>query len=114
MTRPTFVVLATRPVGMRSSSRAMGGASLPLDWPAVMAASKRPSLAVEKRPERGSRAARRLRREGFVPGVVYGGGDGEGTAFKVGWRDPRTPPVARTPLPRLKIDGRRGAPPVRQ
>src|SRR2546421_4124241 len=105
MTRPTFVVLATRPVGMRSSSRAMGGASLPLDWPAVMAASKRPSLAVEKRPERGSRAARRLRREGFVPGVVYGGGDGECTAFKVGWRDLRTALVAGSALLDLKIDG---------
>ena len=59
-----------------------------------MAAPKRPSLAVEKRSERGSRAARRLRREGYVPGVVYGGGDGDCTAFKVGWRDLRSALVA--------------------
>src|SRR5213595_65357 len=66
-----------------------------------MAASKRPSLAVEKRPERGSRAARRLRREGFVPGVV----DGDCTAFKVGWRDLRTALVAGSAVLDLKIDG---------
>ncbi|HXD56789.1 MAG TPA: 50S ribosomal protein L25 [Thermoleophilaceae bacterium] len=40
-----------------------------------MADGKRPSLVVEERPERGTRATRRLRREGYVPGVVYGGGD---------------------------------------
>jgi large subunit ribosomal protein L25 len=48
-----------------------------------MADGKRPTLAVEDRPERGTRAARRLRRDGFVPGVVYGGGDGESIPFKV-------------------------------
>jgi large subunit ribosomal protein L25 len=40
-----------------------------------MADGKRPSLEVEERPERGTRATRRLRREGYVPGVVYGGND---------------------------------------
>ena len=45
----------------------------PLHWPAVMADSKRPTLDVEERPERGTRATKRLRREGYVPGVVYGG-----------------------------------------
>src|SRR3989440_1140410 len=70
-----------------------------------MAASKRPSLAGEAGPERGSRAARRLRREGLVPGVVYGGGDGECTAFKVGWRDLRTALVAGSAVLDLKIDG---------
>jgi large subunit ribosomal protein L25 len=40
-----------------------------------MADGKRPSLVVEERAERGTRATRRLRREGFVPGVVYGGDD---------------------------------------
>ena len=34
---------------------------------------QRPTLDVEDRPERGTRAAKRLRREGYVPGVVYGG-----------------------------------------
>jgi len=63
-----------------------------------MADSARPSLTLEERPERGSRAARRLRRTGYVPGVLYGGRDGAGGAggaadsvsFKVGehelWR----------------------------
>jgi large subunit ribosomal protein L25 len=40
-----------------------------------MAAAKRPQLAVEERPEQGSRPVRRLRKSGFVPGIVYGGGD---------------------------------------
>ncbi|MBA2631008.1 MAG: 50S ribosomal protein L25 [Thermoleophilaceae bacterium] len=48
-----------------------------------MAQSKRPTLSAEQRSEQGSRAVRRLRREGVVPGVVYGGGDGECTSFKV-------------------------------
>src|SRR2546428_12356045 len=55
----------------------------------LMASPQRPKLTVEERPERGSRAARRLRREGYVPGVVYGGGDGGANPFKVGARDPR-------------------------
>src|SRR5438270_4572640 len=70
-----------------------------------MASAKRPSLAVEKREERGSRAARRLRRDGYVSGVVYGGGNGECTAFKVGWRDLRTALVAGSAVLDLEIDG---------
>ena len=46
-----------------------------------MAAAKRPQLTVEERTTRGSRATRRLRRAGLVPGVVYGGE--ENTAFQV-------------------------------
>jgi large subunit ribosomal protein L25 len=38
-------------------------------------AQERPTLNVEPRPVEGSRATRRLRREGFVPGIVYGGGE---------------------------------------
>jgi large subunit ribosomal protein L25 len=45
-------------------------------------AAERTRLEVASREERGSRAARRLRRQGFVPGVVYGRGD-EPTPFKV-------------------------------
>jgi large subunit ribosomal protein L25 len=48
-----------------------------------MADGKRPTLDVEDRPERGTRAAKRLRREGYVPGVVYGGKNGDSTSFKV-------------------------------
>ena len=53
-----------------------------------MAEAERPSLEVEERPEVGSRPSRRLRRAGYVPGIVYGGG-GEPTPFKVGARDLR-------------------------
>ena len=53
-----------------------------------MADRQRPSLAVEERPERGSRSARRLRRTGYVPGIVYGVGAAP-LAFKVGARDLR-------------------------
>ena len=45
-------------------------------------------MAVEERPERGSRPSRRLRRAGYVPGIVYGAG-AEPLAFKVGARDLR-------------------------
>jgi len=40
-----------------------------------MADGSRPSLEVEERIERGTRATKRLRAEGYVPGVVYGGDD---------------------------------------
>jgi large subunit ribosomal protein L25 len=42
-------------------------------------------LVVEERPERGTRATRRLRKEGYVPGVVYGGGE-DCISFKVNAR----------------------------
>jgi large subunit ribosomal protein L25 len=48
-----------------------------------MAEGKRPSLDVEDRTERGTRASKRMRREGYVPGVVYGGKNGDCTSFKV-------------------------------
>jgi large subunit ribosomal protein L25 len=54
-----------------------------------MAEPKRPSLEVEERAERGSRAVRRLRRQGYVPGVIYGGSNGDSLAFKVGARELR-------------------------
>ena len=50
-----------------------------------MAQAQRPSLEVEERPERGTRATRRLRRAGYVPGVVYGG-SGDCVSFKVNSR----------------------------
>ena len=53
-----------------------------------MADSDRPKLAVLDRAESGSRAARRLRREGLVPGIIYGMGS-EPVPFKVGTRDLR-------------------------
>jgi large subunit ribosomal protein L25 len=47
-----------------------------------MAESKRPQLVVEERAERGTRATKRLRREGLVPGVIYGG-SADCVSFKV-------------------------------
>src|SRR5438067_2080505 len=44
----------------------------PLDWAAV--AGERIRLEVEERDRRGSAEARRLRRRGLVPGVLYGRG----------------------------------------
>jgi large subunit ribosomal protein L25 len=70
-----------------------------------MADGKRPTLDVEDRPERGTRAAKRLRREGYVPGVVYGGKDGESTSFKVNWRDLRQV-LTGSALIDLKVGGK--------
>lgn len=68
-----------------------------------MATTTRPSLTVEQRAERGSRAARRLRRRGLVPGVLYGGGDGESHTFAVGSRDLRLALHSGSALLDLKI-----------
>jgi large subunit ribosomal protein L25 len=70
-----------------------------------MADSKRPTLPVDEREERGSRAVRRLRRDGVVPGVVYGGGDGDCTSFKVDYRVLRQVLVDGSALIDLKIGG---------
>jgi large subunit ribosomal protein L25 len=75
-----------------------------------MADTKRPKLAVEERPEQGSRAARRLRRDGYVPGIVYGGGDGDCTSFKVGVRDLRAALVAGSAVLDLEIAGGKSLP----
>ena len=47
-----------------------------------MATSQTTALAVEPREAEGSRAARRLRRSGAVPGILYGGGE-DPVAFQV-------------------------------
>jgi len=51
-------------------------------------ASDRATLEVSERTEFGSRTARRLRRDGLVPGVVYAGGE-EARAFSVPEREVR-------------------------
>jgi large subunit ribosomal protein L25 len=53
-----------------------------------MARNDTTALKVSAREPGGSRSARRLRREGNVPGVVYGGGD-EPVAFQVSARELR-------------------------
>jgi large subunit ribosomal protein L25 len=71
-----------------------------------MASSQRPTLTADERSERGSRAAKRLRREGLVPGVVYGGGDGESTAFTVNGRALRQVLVDGSALIDLQVAGK--------
>ena len=71
-----------------------------------MADGKRPTLDVEDRPERGTRAAKRLRREGYVPGVVYGGKDGDCTSFKVNALTLRHVLVDGAALIDLKVGGK--------
>ena len=51
-------------------------------------ADKTTSLTVSPRVPEGSRSVRRLRREGQIPGVIYGG-DGEAVAFAVDERELR-------------------------
>jgi large subunit ribosomal protein L25 len=71
-----------------------------------MADGTRPTLEVDERPERGTRATKRLRREGFVPGVVYGGtGQEDATSFKVNSRVLRTVLVDGSALIDLKVNG---------
>ena len=70
-----------------------------------MADGKRPELVVEERPERGSRATRRLRREGLVPGVLYGGSVTEPVSFKVPARELRTVLVDGAALIDVKVGG---------
>ena len=53
-----------------------------------MSTSQATSLSVQSRTPEGSRAARRLRRSGKVPGVVYGGGQ-DPLSFEVDSRDLR-------------------------
>jgi large subunit ribosomal protein L25 len=90
---------------LRTGHRPVLGQGPPLHWPAVMADGKRPTLDVEDRSERGTRAAKRLRREGYVPGVVYGGKDGDSTSFKVNARSLRHV-LAGSALIDLKVGGK--------
>lgn len=75
-----------------------------------MADGNRPTLAVADRSERGTRANKRLRREGFVPGVIYGGSDGESHSFKVGTRELRHVLVDGSALIDVTIDGAKSLP----
>lgn len=71
-----------------------------------MAEGTRPTLDAQDRTERGTRAAKRLRREGYVPGVVYGGKDGDCTSFKVNARTLRQVLVDGSALIDLKVAGK--------
>ncbi len=77
----------------------------------LMAASESTSLAVVARPVEGSRAARRLRRAGLVPGVVYGGGE-QPLAFAVEARTLRQALAHAGAVLDLALDGEATAPVV--
>lgn len=74
-------------------------------------ADARTTLNVAPRADFGSRNARRMRREGLVPGVVYSGGS-EATAFQVSERDVRSVIAQGAALFDLSIDGAKARPVV--
>jgi len=74
-------------------------------------ASKRSTLKVAPRADFGSRASRRMRREGIVPGVVYSGGS-EAKSFQVSERDIRGILSEGAALFDLEIDGGKAVPVV--
>jgi large subunit ribosomal protein L25 len=74
-------------------------------------AQNRPTLKVSNRDTFGSRATRRLRRDGLVPGVVYGQG-GEARPFQVPARELRTLLSEDHTLLDLQLDGSHAVPVV--
>jgi large subunit ribosomal protein L25 len=76
-----------------------------------MARSDSTALAVEHRDPDGSRAARRLRRQGLVPGVVYGGGQ-DPVSFQVEARVLRQALSHTGAVLELEVDGAGGTPVV--
>jgi large subunit ribosomal protein L25 len=76
-----------------------------------MATAQSTALAVGHREVAGSRAARRLRRTGSVPGILYGGGE-EPVAFQVDGRLLRQTLAHAGAVIELSIDGAGGTPVV--
>ncbi len=76
-----------------------------------MANEENSSLAVARREPAGSREARRLRRTGCVPGIVYGVG-AEPVAFQVDARELRLALAHSGAVLNLSIDGQSSAPVV--
>ena len=76
-----------------------------------MATAQTTTLSVEHREAAGSRAARRLRRTGSVPGVLYGGGE-EPVAFQVDARLLRQTLAHAGAVIELSVDGAGGTPVV--
>ncbi|HEY2283137.1 MAG TPA: 50S ribosomal protein L25 [Solirubrobacteraceae bacterium] len=68
-------------------------------------------LDVHSRAAEGSRAARRLRRSGRVPGVVYGGG-GEAVSFDADARELRLALAGSGAVLDLSVDGDKATPVV--
>lgn len=76
-----------------------------------MAKTETATLDVSSRTPDGSRGNRRLRREGFVPGVVYGGGE-EPLSFSVEARTLRNALHGAGAVLELSIDGEHRSPVV--
>ncbi|MGO9907542.1 MAG: 50S ribosomal protein L25 [Solirubrobacteraceae bacterium] len=76
-----------------------------------MATTQTNALPVERREAAGSRAARRLRRAGNVPGIVYGGGE-EPIPFQVEARELRHALQHAGAVLELSIDGSGSTPVV--
>ena len=74
-------------------------------------AASRSLLKVAPRDEFGTRSARRLRREGLVPGVVYSGGE-QARHFQVPERDVRAVLSEGAALFDLEIEGEKPVPVV--
>jgi large subunit ribosomal protein L25 len=68
-------------------------------------ASNRPTIDVRPREEFGSRVSRRLRKNGQVPGVLYGASDGESISFAADARELRRVLVGAGALIDLKVGG---------
>jgi large subunit ribosomal protein L25 len=76
-----------------------------------MPAAETAALAVAKREPSGSRAARRLRRSGLIPGVVYGGGE-DPISFEVDDRTLRHVLSGAGAVVELSVDGTAATPVV--
>ena len=74
-------------------------------------AATRETLKAAPRTEFGSRVARRMRREGLVPGVVYAGGE-EARAFQVAEREARVVLSGGQALFDLELEGSKKVPVV--
>jgi large subunit ribosomal protein L25 len=72
-------------------------------------ASDTTQLSLTARAPEGSRTARRLRRTGLIPGVIYGG-DGEATHFAVDARILRNTLAHSGAILEVSIDGGKGEP----
>ncbi len=96
---PASLVEEQPAAGGPSSPRVARYHRLPL-----MARSESTALTVARREPSGSRAVRRLRREGNVPGIVYGG-EGEPIPFQVQARELRLALANAGAVLDLAIDG---------
>jgi large subunit ribosomal protein L25 len=74
-------------------------------------AAGRSTLKVAPRANFGSRASRRLRNEGVVPGVVYSGGE-DATSFQVAEREIRNILLEGAALFDLEVEGSKAVPVV--